>query len=121
LIAVERAYFSHHSWVRPQGDVGKGALINGAIAVSPGFERASQVRIDLAGDFPPVNLTLRVAGRVDTRDAQTTWSAVPYGEVQGRCCGGPRMIVIDYAAFQRALLPVALRRSVPRLLSPIRV
>jgi putative ABC transport system permease protein len=114
LIAVEPAYFSHHSWVRPQGDVGKGALINGAIAVSPGFERASQVRIDLAGDFPPVNLTLPVAGRVDTRDAQTTWSAVPYGEVQGDVAEVPRMIVIDYAAFQRALLPVALKALGPQ-------
>jgi putative ABC transport system permease protein len=100
--------------VRPQGDVGSGALINGAIAVSPGFERASQVRIDLAGDFPPVNLTLPVTGRIDTRDAQTTWSAIPYGEVQGDVAEVPRMIVVDYAAFQRAILPVALKTLGPQ-------
>jgi putative ABC transport system permease protein len=114
LIAVEPAYFTHHGWVRPQGDVGNGALINGAIAVSPGFERASQVRIDLAGDFPPVNLTLPVAGRIDTRDAQTTWSAIPYGEVQGDVAEVPRMIVVDYAAFQQAILPVALKTLGPQ-------
>jgi putative ABC transport system permease protein len=87
LIAVEPSYFSHHSWVRPQGDVADGALINGAIAVMPGFERASDVRIDLAGDFPPLNLTLPIAGRIDTREAQKDVIRHSLRRSPGRCRG----------------------------------
>jgi putative ABC transport system permease protein len=50
-----------------------------------------------------------VTGVVDLRQAGT-WFAIPTGDVQGDIAVMPRSIVIDYATFQRQLLP-ALRAT----------
>jgi putative ABC transport system permease protein len=36
----------------------------------------------------------------------TTWFSIPYGDVQGDIVTVPRAIVIDYATFERSVLPV---------------
>jgi putative ABC transport system permease protein len=42
---------------------------------------------------------------VDLRDA-TTWFAIPYGDAQGDIARVPRALVVDYATFERQVLPV---------------
>jgi putative ABC transport system permease protein len=113
LIAVDPSYFQHHSWVHPEGDVRRGALVNGAVAASPGFGTATRIRIDLAGDFPPLNLSIPVAGHVDVREAAPTWFAIPAGDVQGDVAIVPRAVVIDFETFRRLVLPLALRTLGP--------
>jgi putative ABC transport system permease protein len=54
-------------------------------------------------------LTVPVQGTVDLREA-FTWFEIPTGDVQGDIAMVPRSIVIDYATFERAVLP-ALRRE----------
>ncbi|HEY8179362.1 MAG TPA: hypothetical protein VIH33_03095, partial [Candidatus Limnocylindria bacterium] len=104
LIAVGPSYLAHHGWVRAAGDPRNGALLNGAVADTPGFADATSITIDLRGDVPPLGLSLPVAGRVDVRQA-TTWFAIPAGDVQGDLAIVPRAIVVDFATFQRDILP----------------
>ncbi len=107
LFAVDQNYLTHHNWVRTTGDLGRGALLTGAL--SSGLTDASTVSIDLAKGTTPLGLTLRVAGQVELRDA-STWFAIPSGDVQGDLAVTPRAVVVDYRTFERTVLP-ALRRS----------
>ncbi|KUJ66025.1 hypothetical protein ACZ90_40865 [Streptomyces albus subsp. albus] len=109
LFAVDPAYFRHHPWVHATGDPRRGALLGDTVAAAPGFRGASRISIDLRGDFPPLGLSLPVAGRADLRDA-TTWYAIPAGEVQGDIAEVPRAIVVDYGTFRHSVLP-ALRKA----------
>ena len=110
LFAVEPPYVGHHPWVRAGGDVSRGALLNEAVATAPGFVGAGSISVDLRGDVAPLGLTLPVAGRVDVRDA-TTWFAIPAGDVQGDVAVVPRVVVVDYATFERAVLPALLKAT----------
>lgn len=104
LFAVDPAYLEHHPWVRASGDLRGGALLNGAVADVPGFAQATTISIELRGDTAPLGLSLPVAGRVDVREA-TTWFAIPAGDVQGDLAIVPRAILVDYATFERDILP----------------
>ena len=106
LFAVDPTYLQGHPWVRVvSGGLGAGVLLDQSIRAAPGFESPESVTISLPGDAPPMALSLPVGGTVDLRGA-TTWFAIPYGEVQGDIVTVPRAIVIDFATFQRQVLPV---------------
>jgi putative ABC transport system permease protein len=108
LFAVDPGYLQHHPWVRVvAGGLGRGALLNEALRARPGFAAADTVAIELPGSRRLG--TVPVTGTVDLRQA-TTWFAVPTGEVQGDVAVVPRAVVVDYATFERSLLP-ALRRA----------
>jgi len=114
VFAVDPGYFEHHPWVRPStGTLDGGALLGEPLHGLPGFTTATSVTIELAGDAgegaPPAALQLPVRGTADLRQAQT-WYAIPLGEVQGDQAIVPRAVVIDYATFERSLLP-ALRQA----------
>jgi putative ABC transport system permease protein len=110
LFAVDSTYFAHHSFVQPQGDVAQGVLLNEGLADTPGFAGASSITVDLPGDAPPLGLTVPRAGRVDLRPAAPTWFAIASGDTQGDIAVVPRAVVVDYATFERAVLP-ALRAA----------
>ena len=112
LYGVPPAYFGHHEWVRANGDVTRGVLLNGAVAASAGLGRASRVTIELRGDTSTPAITLPVTGRVDVRDA-STWYAIPAGAVQGDIAVVPRVIVVSYDTFSRLVLPQLLRAFGP--------
>jgi putative ABC transport system permease protein len=104
LFAVDPGYLQHHPWVRAaSGGLGRGALLNQTLRTKPGFSSARTVSIQLPGGARPL-ATLPVTGTVDLRQA-TTWFAIPTGEVQGDLAVVPRAIVVDYATFERSLLP----------------
>ena len=104
LIAVDPAYIRHHPWVRlTSGSPGPGAFLNEALHVKPAFNSARSVTIELPGGSRTL-ATLPVRGIVDLRKA-STWFAIPTGAVQGDVTVVPRAIVIDYATFERSLLP----------------
>jgi putative ABC transport system permease protein len=106
LIAVDPSYFAGRPWLRVvEGEPGGGALLDESLRNTPEFGTATQVSIALPGDAPKLSLSLPVTGTVDLRQA-TTWFSIPYGEVQGDVVAVPRAIVIDYATFQRDILPV---------------
>ncbi|MEP6637885.1 MAG: FtsX-like permease family protein [Chloroflexota bacterium] len=106
LFAVSPAYLEQHPWVRlVNGDLAKGPLLDQSIRASAGFDAAKSVTISLPGDAPPLSLSLPVGGTVDLRGA-STWFSIPYGEVQGDIVTVPRSLVIDFATFQRDVLPV---------------
>ncbi len=106
LFAVSPAYILNHPWVKvTSGGLGHGALLSQALQASPGFQSATTITISLPGDSPPLSLSLPVEGTVDLREA-TTWFAIPYGEVQGDIVTVPRAIVIDWATYERDVLPV---------------
>jgi len=108
LFAVDPGYLQHHPWVRVvAGGLGRGALVNETLRAKPGFAAAGTVSIELPGSRRLG--TVPVTGTVDLRQA-TTWFAVPTGEVQGDVVVVPRAVVVDYATFERSLLP-ALRRA----------
>ncbi|HEY7046668.1 MAG TPA: ABC transporter permease [Jatrophihabitantaceae bacterium] len=107
LYAVDESYLAHHPWVHTSGDLRRGALLTEPLAAAIG--PASTVSIGAAERAAPTDLALPVAGRADLRDA-STWFAIPTGDVQGDLAVKPRAIVIDYATFERTVLP-ALRRS----------
>jgi putative ABC transport system permease protein len=108
LFAVDPGYLQHHPWVRVvTGGLGRGALVNETLRAKPGFAAAETVSIELPGSRRLG--TVPVTGTVDLRQA-TTWFAVPTGEVQGDVVVVPRAVVVDYATFERSLLP-ALRRA----------
>jgi putative ABC transport system permease protein len=108
LFAVDPGYLRQHPWVRVvAGGLGRGALVNETLRAKPGFAAAGTVSIELPGSRRLG--TVPVTGTVDLRQA-TTWFAVPTGEVQGDVVVVPRAVVVDYATFERSLLP-ALRRA----------
>ncbi|MBO3751428.1 ABC transporter permease [Streptosporangiaceae bacterium NEAU-GS5] len=104
LFAVEPAYLQHHPWIRAAGDLRRGILLNDAVTAAPGFANAATLRIDLAGDAPPLKLEVPVGGKVDLREA-TTWFAIPAGEIQGDVAAVHRSILMDYRTFERKVLP----------------
>jgi putative ABC transport system permease protein len=104
LFAVDRGYIQHHPWVRVvSGSLGQGALLNEPLKAKSGFGSAKTVSIELSGGTRPL-ATIPVGGVVDLRRA-ATWFAIPTGEVKGDIALVPRSIVIDYATFQRLVLP----------------
>lgn len=106
LIAVDPSYFPDRPWLRVVNGVpGDGALLDESLRNTPGFGSATHVSIALPGDAPKLSLSVPVTGVVDLRQA-TTWFSIPYGEVQGDVVAVPRAIVIDFATFQRDILPV---------------
>ena len=109
LFAVDPAYLSRHPWVRVAGGtLGGGAVLNQTLRARPGFAAARTVSIELPDGSRPL-ATVPVTGTVDLRQA-ATWFAIPAGEVQGDVAVVPRALVVDYATFERSLLP-ALRRA----------
>lgn len=109
LFAVDPGYLAHHPWVHvASGSLERGALLNETLRSRAGLGTARRVSVELSGGNGPL-ATLPVGGTVDLRQA-TTWFAIPTGEVQGDIAAVPRAVVVDYATFQRALLP-ALRRA----------
>jgi putative ABC transport system permease protein len=104
LFAVDPAYAAHHPWVRLQGALGGGALLNEQLRSQPGLASATSVSVALPGAARRP-LALPVAGTADLR-AATSWLEIPSGEVQGDIAVVPRALVIDYATFERSLLPV---------------
>ncbi|HEU4397159.1 MAG TPA: ABC transporter permease [Actinomycetota bacterium] len=109
LFAVDPAYLQHHPWVRVvAGGLGRGAVLNETLRAKAGFTSAGTVSIELPGGSRQLG-TVPVTGTVDLRQA-TTWFAIPTGEVQGDVAVVPRAVVVDYATFERSLLPV-LRRE----------
>jgi putative ABC transport system permease protein len=106
LFAVGPQYIAQHPWVRVvSGGLGQGVLLNQSIRARPGFASPTSVTISLPGDAPPLSLAVPVGGTADLRQA-TSWFAIPYGDVQGDIITVPRAIVIDYATFERSVLPV---------------
>ncbi len=106
LFAVDPAYLEHHPWVRVvDGGLANGVLLDQSVHGSSGFEAAKSVTISLPGDAPSLALQVPVGGTVDLRGA-STWFSIPYGEVQGDIVTVPRALIIDFATFQRAVLPV---------------
>lgn len=110
LIAVEPGYFRHHPWVRAQGDLTSGALLNGGITGVPGYADAHQLSVELPGAGRPLGLRVPVAGGVDARAAAPTWFAIPAGDVQGDVAATPRVVVVDHSWFNRTLLPAMRHR-----------
>jgi putative ABC transport system permease protein len=104
LFAVDPAYLSRHHWVRVvTGGLAGGALLSQTLRAVPGVGTAQSVTIQLPGRSGTL-LKLRPSGTVDLRQA-FTWFSIPAGEVQGDIAMVPRAIVIDYATFDRAILP----------------
>jgi putative ABC transport system permease protein len=111
LIAVDPAYLRHHPFAHiVRGRIDQGALLNQKLFATPGFSRARRVSIEVPGQGRPLRLSQPVGGVVDVREA-TSWFEIPAGDVQGDVAMVPRSIVIDYATFERDLLP-ALRARV---------
>jgi putative ABC transport system permease protein len=106
LFAIDPGYVRHHPWVHvTRGAVGRGALLDPALRAYPGFASARRVTVSLKGSAGPLALTLPASGSVDLRETLPTWFAIPIGEVQGDQALVPRAILIDYATFQRSVLP----------------
>ena len=105
LIAVDPSYFAHHNFPAVvSGRAGHGALLNPALHGRPGFATAKSVTIQAPGAGPPAKVSVPVGGVADMRDA-TSWFEIPVGGVQGDVALVPRSVVIDYATFERTLLP----------------
>ncbi len=106
LFAVDPTYLANHPWVRvTQGALGNGTLLGQPLRASPQLASATSLSIALPGDAARRSLSLPVAGTVDLRQA-TTWFSIPSGEVQGDVAAVPLALVVDYATFERSLLPV---------------
>lgn len=108
LFAVDPEYLAHHPWVRASGPLAGGALLNLQLQSAPGLAGSPHVSLTLPGRSERL-LAAPVEGAVDLREA-FTWFEIPTGEVQGDIAMVPRAIVIDYATFERSVLP-ALRRQ----------
>jgi putative ABC transport system permease protein len=109
LYAVDPGYFRHHAWVRPGGDLTRGALVNRALRTAIG--PIGTVDLALPGGGTPL-ASLPVAGSVDLRSA-ATWLAIPTGEVQGDIAVIPRALVVDFGTFRDRVLPALIRRLGP--------
>jgi len=103
LYAVDPDYLSHHPWVHVSGQPSRGALLNDNLRQSLGLAPGAQVSVALPGSAAPV-MSVGVTGTVDLRQADT-WLAVPSGDVQGDLAIVPRAILVDFATFQRQVLP----------------
>src|ERR1700730_7717517 len=108
LFAVDPEYLSHHPWVRPSAGLSGGVLLNLQLRADPGIISSPRISISLPGRSERL-LSAPDNGTVDLREA-FTWFEIPTGEVQGDIAIVPRSIVIDYASFERLVLP-ALRRQ----------
>ncbi|NJC72007.1 ABC transporter permease [Planosporangium thailandense] len=112
LFAVDASYTAHHPWVRVvSGRIGDGALLGESLRTTAGFGAASTVTMtlpDVAEGTKPPSLSLPVRGTIDLRQANP-WFAVPVGDAQGDIDEVPKALVIDYATFERSVLP-ALRQ-----------
>jgi putative ABC transport system permease protein len=105
LIAVDPSYFTHHNFPTVvSGKAGQGALLNPALHGQPGFATAKKVTIQVPGQGQPVKVSAPVGGVADMRDA-TNWFQIPVGQVQGDTALVPRSIVVDFATFEKRLLP----------------
>jgi hypothetical protein len=109
LFAIDPSYLDSHPWLGGASALGGHALLNSALRAAPGFGSPGSIRIDLPGDSKPLGVRVPIAGAIDLR-AATTWFAIPAGEVQGDVAVVPRAVVVDYAVFQRSILP-ALRAT----------
>ena len=106
LFAIDPAYIKHNPWVRVVGgSLRNGALLDQALAASPGFGSAKRVSIELPGTSRKLGLSVPTGGTVDLRGALPTWFAIPAGSVQGDVALVPRGIVVPYGTFQRVILP----------------
>jgi putative ABC transport system permease protein len=108
LFAVDPEYLSHHPWVHPSAGLSGGALLNLQLRAVSGIVSSPRVSLMLPGRSEQL-LSVPIDGTVDLREA-FTWFEIPTGEVQGDIAMVPRSIVIDYATFERSVLP-ALRRE----------
>jgi putative ABC transport system permease protein len=108
LFAVDPEYLVHHPWVRPTGSLADGALLNLQLEAAPSLISSPRVSLSLPGRAEQL-ATVPVGGTADLREA-STWFEVPTGEVQGDIAMVPRALVIDYATFERTVLP-AVRRE----------
>jgi putative ABC transport system permease protein len=109
LFAVDPDYLQHHPWVHVTGGpLAGGALLNDDLRQSIGAAPGAGVTIALPGTGAAVG-SVPVVGAVDLRRA-STWLAVPTGAVQGDIAVVPRAIVVDYATFQRLVLPALITR-----------
>jgi putative ABC transport system permease protein len=105
LIAVDPSYLRHHPFAHVvRGRVGRGALLNEKLFATPGFGHVGRVSIEVPGQGRPLRVAQPVGGVVDVRQA-TSWFEIPAGNVQGDVAQVPRSIVVDYATFERELLP----------------
>ena len=103
LFAIDPTYIANHSWVTVTGGtLAKGALLSDAFATLPGNSGAVSVRVGLAGQ--PALEPITVGGSIDLRAAAPFW-AVPAGDEQGEQLFNPNAVVVDYATFQRIVLP----------------
>jgi len=103
VFAVEPSYVANHPWVRPtSGSLATGVLLSDPLrATLPG--PPAGVTISLPGDaVAPADLP--VGGTVDLRAADP-WFAVTSGDAQGDVFFSPNAVVVDYATFERAILP----------------
>jgi len=106
LFAVDPAYLADHPWIHVvDGDLDQGVLLDQSVRSAPGFESPTSVTIGLPGDAPSLALALPVGGTIDLRGA-STWFSIPYGEVQGDIVTVPRSVVVDFATFEKSILPV---------------
>jgi len=106
LFAVDPAYVKDHPWVHVvSGSLGGGAVLDESLRAALGFSNATRVSIELLVSGPKLSLSLPVTGTADLRQAAATWFAIPTGPVQGDVATVPRAIVIDYATFERSVLP----------------
>ncbi len=106
LFAVDPSYLENHPWIHVEsGGLTQGVLLDQSIRGAPGFDGATSVTLDLPGDAPSLALKLPVGGTVDLRSA-ATWFSIPYGDVQGDIVTVPRSVVVDFATFQKMVLPI---------------
>ena len=111
LFAIDPSYLRDNPWVRVvDGRLGHGALLSQTLRAKPGFRSPRKISIQLAGTTSKFSLQLPAAGTVDLRDTLPIWFAIPVGDVQGDQALVPRSIVIDYATFERRLLPAIKRQ-----------
>ncbi len=129
LFAVDQEYLDHHPWVHVvSGSLGAGALLTGldptaSITVGMPENSAAPATPPPGGEgdgqpapTPPATVRLPVSGTIDLRQA-TTWFAMPIGDVQGDIAVVPRAIVVDYATFERTVLPL-LKSAADTALNP---
>jgi putative ABC transport system permease protein len=128
LFAVEPGYFANHRWVRVTGGgLDRGALLTDALRLAPGFAAPAALTIRPAtapapgtgpgnapgtdeepaapGPAAPAGVSVPVGGGVDLHQART-WYEIPLGEMQGDLALVPRAVVVDYATFDRLVLPM---------------
>ena len=102
LFAVDPAYVAAHDWVHvTSGALASGALVSDPLASGVAVSAAT-LQIALPGGEPFA--TLPVGGTTDLRDATPFWM-LPAGDEQGEVVFSPNAILVDYATFERSVLP----------------